>query len=372
MLVAQGTQGSTQASGCSITHYSNGNLFVWNGNGTANKGTGGGLKNVLLLKAATYAGGDALKLLATDDSHRPGEMVFENVLGYGLSGAMWARGLHVDGSACTTSGSKGVRSIKLSKVRFADCSTNNQYIYLNQAVHVVSDYLQLDQGSGTGTCGMTVTGDSDNLILGGLILNGNLIINGSSAMNVVLTGRVGVLDVNNTLVLGTANIQCTALNNAALNFRITSNITDAFMAVMASTVSNVTGDGTSYNVNFDTEVFDVAGGFGGDTYSAFCAGRYIFTWCVGYTGLLNTHTRHDTGIVQKRSGSTIQEITKVSNPYAQGSNGGLNYSESGSAELLLEEGDTVNLVANVSGGTKVVDILGASTRYTWWSGHYIP
>jgi hypothetical protein len=144
------------------------------------------------------------------------------------------------------------------------------------------------------------------------------------------------------------------------------------MAVRTTIALNVTGDGTTYKVEFDSEIFDSAGSFSVDTFTAKCAGRYLFTWCVGYSGLAVGHTRQDTGIVQLRSGSTIQSLATVSNPYAASTTAGGNYSESGSAELLLLEGDTVELRAIVSGAAKDVDVYGASTRYTWFSGQYLP
>jgi hypothetical protein len=372
-LIGQGAMGAQVAQGVVLSHKADSvNMLVWDGDSTTSAfGIGGGLFNVQCVKYSGYSGGDAIKLVATDDSHRPGEFTIENVLVWKGDGGVWGRGLHVDGTAANTPGSKGVRSIKIDKLRVGDCSSDNEYIYLNQAVHVVSEYLQIDTGSGTGTCGMTVDADSDNIILNGLILNGNLIIGGSSNMNVTLSGRVSTLDVNNANVLGAATINSTAVTNASTNFKIVANCTDSFMVRVASTISDVTGDNTTYPITFDTEVFDSANSFSGDTFTAKCAGQYLFTWCVGYTGLTSSHTRQDTGPVQKRSGSTILSAVKVSNPYAQGSNGGLNFSESGAVEMTLFEGDTVVLNANVSGGTKVVDILGASTTYTWFSGKYL-
>lgn len=373
-LIGQGAMGAQVAQGAVLVHKANSvNMLVWDGSNPATaKGVGGGIFNFQCVKHAGYSGGDAIKLLAISDSLRPGEFTVENVLVWKGDGGVWSRGFHVDGTAANTPGSKGVRSIKMDKLRVADCSINNEYIYLNQAVHVVSEYLQIDTGSGTGTCGMTIAGDSDNIILNGLILNGNLIIGGSSNMNVALSGRVSVLDVNNTAVLGAANIQSTAITNASTFFRIVSNVTDSFMAVRTTSALNVTGDGTTYKVEFDSEIFDSAGSFSVDTFTAKCAGRYLFTWCVGYSDLAVGHTRQDTGIVQLRSGSTIASLATVSNPYAGSTPAGGNYSENGSAELLLLEGDTVELRANVSGAAKDVNVLGATTRYTWLSGQYLP
>lgn len=373
-LIGQGAMGAQTGQGTVLTHNVNTvNMLVWDGNGVAAYGVGGGIFNMQCVKGTGFSGGDAIKLLATSDNYRPGEFTIENVLVWQGNGGNWSRGLHVDGTAANTPGSKGVRSIKMDKFRVGDCSVNNEYIYLNQAVHVVSEYLQIDTGSGTGTCGMTIAADSDNIVLNGLILNGNLIIGGSSAMNVVLNGRVSVLDVNNTLVQGSANIQTTSATSAASNFSVVSNVNDAFLAVLTSNISDVTGDNTNYSVAFDTEIYDKNSSFSSTTFTAKLSGKYSFKWCFGFTGLTASHTRQDSGILHRRGGSTINSVTKVSNPYAQGSNSGLNFSEAGSIDLLVLEGDTVVMNTAVSGGAKVVDLLGtAGTRYTWFAGVYLP
>ena len=368
MLVAPGSGGTTEPYGCVLIHYSNSNMLVWDGNGATAAGTGGGLKNVLCLKANTYSGGDAIKLLATSDNFRPGEFVMENLLVFGTGTGLWARGVHVDGTACNTAGSKGVRTVVMHKVRVADCTTNNQYVYINQGVHVSATHLQIDVGDGTGTCGMTVEGDSDNVMLSNLIINGNLIIGGSSAMNVCLNGRVSVLDVNNANVLGTAAIQSTGITNAAKNFKITSNVADAFAARLNTTVSNLTGDNTTADVVYDTELFDKNATFNPATgvYTCKIAGTYQVDASVCYTDLGSGHTRQDTSIVHRDSGgSTVETITDVSNPYAASAGG--NFVSKLSAVLDLSEGDTVRVQANASGSTKTVDILGSSTAYTRFS-----
>lgn len=373
-LIGQGAMGAQVAQGAVLVHKANSvNMLVWDGSNPATaRGVGGGIFNFQCVKHAGYSGGDAIKLLAISDSLRPGEFTVENVLVWKGDGGVWSRGFHVDGTAANTPGGKGVRSIKMDKLRVADCSVNNEYIYLNQAVHVVSEYLQIDTGSGTGTCGMTIAGDSDNIILNGLILNGNLIIGGSSNMNVALSGRVSVLDVNNTAVLGAANIQSTAITNASTFFRIVSNVTDSFMVKRNTVASDVTGDGTKYTVAFDSEIFDSANSFSVDTFTAKCAGRYLFTWCIGFDGIDSGHTRQDTSLNQKRSGSTIQSLAVVSNPYANATPTE-DISITGSAELLLLEGDTVQIETTVSNGTKTVDVFAtAGTTYTWFSGQYLP
>lgn len=375
MLVAEGSQGSAQDYGTTIIHYSNSDLFVWNGNGIANKGTGGGLKNVLLLKASGYAGGNAIKLLATDDNHRPGEMIFDNVLIYGISSAQWDRGLLIDGSACTTSGSKGVRSVNLRKFRVSSCQIANEYISINQGVHIATHHVQVDQGAGTGACGITITGDSDNLLLSGIICNGNLIINGSSATNVILSGNISTLDVNNTLVQGFAGIRSTGITNASINFRVSSNIADAFLGIKTATTANVTGDNTFYRVVYDTEKFDKNNSFSNTTGVFTCkvSGIYAFSAVVGYNALGAAHVRHDSYLLHKDSGGTpIGVFGTTGNAYACSSSGG-NFTAHMQCQVEMVEGDTMEVQSNVSGGAKTVGIYGSalSNGSAYFSGHLL-
>jgi hypothetical protein len=222
MLMGEGSQGSNEAYGTTILHYSNAGLLLWNGNGASTAGTGGGLQNMQLLKANGYSGGDAVSILATSDNFRPGEMVLTNLLVAMQGTGLWARGIHVDGTACTTVGSKGVRSIACHKVRVASCTTNNQYVYLNQAVHFSANHLQVDTGTGTGTAGMTVTGDSDNVGLSNCIINGNLVLSFGSSANCSVFGRVSALNVTNANAVGVFIGSLTTLtaNSSSSTFRV--------------------------------------------------------------------------------------------------------------------------------------------------------
>lgn len=375
MLVCVGSQGSTQQYGTTFIQYSTGDLFVWNGNGTANAGTGGGLKNCLILKADTYSGGDAIKLLATDDSHRPGEMVIENVLVYGTGTGLWARALHIDGTACVTAGSKGVRTVVLHKFRGADCTTNNQYIYINQGVHISGNHVQIDTGHGTGTCGMTIAGDSENINISNLMINGNFIIN-DNATHVNMNGKVSALNVSGTSVIGTASISTTnQILNSSKNFKIAaSNYKPAFLGVRTTAATNVTGNGTSYTVLYDSETFDKNGDFNPATgiFTANVAGTYQFNAGILYSNLGVGHVRTDTTLDHKNSGgTTLGSYASVENPYAKSASGNATTIVS-PVTVDMAKGDTMRFVANVSGSTLTVNAYGsASIIYTYFSGELL-
>lgn len=375
MIVGDGSQGSTANYGCSITHYSNGGLFLWDGSGTANKGTGGGLKNVLLLKADGYSGGDAIKLLATDDDHRPGEMVFENVLGYGLGTGLWSRGLHIDGTACNTAGARGVRSIHCKKVRFADVSTANETILLNQVSHFYAHGLACDTADGS-AAGIYLKGINDGVYLDALGCAGTFQVIADDASNttnnLVVSGKIGgSITVNDTQVNGALMVANDGGGIAikSKDLKLIADNAPEFLAIRATSAANVTGDGTNYQVAFDNEVFDTLSNFGTNTFTCTVAGKYHFSAGVFYTGLGAGHTRSDITIT--KTGTPVRSIADVSNPYAQSTSG--QATRSLSCTLNLSYGDTVYVRATVTGSTKTVNVYGTSgTDYTWFSGKYLP
>ena len=96
--------------------------------------------------------------------------------------ALWQHGLEADGSAATTPGGAGVRSIHILKVRMAGCSAIAQSAYLNYVEHFNAHGLQIDTGnSPSGTAGMTIEGDSNNIEIHGLVLDTTLILQAAGA-----------------------------------------------------------------------------------------------------------------------------------------------------------------------------------------------
>jgi len=223
MLIGAGSQGSSDSFGTTIIHHSNSDCLVWNGSGTLYAGTGGGLQNFQILKATGYSGGNAIKIVSTNDTQRPGEMVLSNILVAMQSTGLWQRGLFIDGSATVTPGSAGVRSVHCFKVRVAACTENNEYIKLTTVVHFAATGLQIDQATGTGTVGMTIDGaETTNIFVTGANINGNLLIQPSTAAcQCVVSGRVGSTFTINGNVIGTfTGIAGTVANSSTANFAV--------------------------------------------------------------------------------------------------------------------------------------------------------
>lgn len=370
MIVGAGSQGSTLGYGTSIDHRSTGDCFVWNPQtGASNAGTGGGLKNVVIVKATGFSGGRAIYVVNYDNDHRCGEMVFENVLIYGTGTGMWSKCIFIDGSATNDVGNKGVRSVLFVKVRVATASSNSQYVHLTQVVHCYGTGLQIDTAGGSGTAGMTIDGDSENVNLSGLIINGECLINGNST-HVNLQGLINTLDVNNTSAIGSFEGSASVLANESKSFKIRCSIADAFAAKRTTSQANVTGDGTLVTVLYDSELYDKNASFDPTTgiFSAKCAGLYQFNAVVALSGLLSTHTSCEITIEHRNSGGSTQNtIAWTGNPYAIATPSGT-ASISLTCQLDLAYQDSVRVRARVSNGTLVVDLTGLSTTYNAFSG----
>lgn len=208
----------------------NTNFLVWDGNGpNSAAGGGGGLEDCFIAKAIGFTGGDAIYLSTTDINHRAGEMVFRNVvIGGQNNAAYWSRGLHVDGSSNNTSGSRGMRGLRLDKFRVAATDSvtyPNEAIRLTQVTHFFADYLEIDPIGGTDTPGMTIDGNFDQIYIPSMEVNGNIIINAppdnSYNPSVFITGHVSGSFTNNaTTLAGAAVLNAGSVSNSAPSFNV--------------------------------------------------------------------------------------------------------------------------------------------------------
>lgn len=380
-LIGSGSQGSNEAYGTAFIHYANTSCFRWDGGGVAYAGTGGGLQNALILKADGYSGGNAIEVVATSDSQRPGEMFFQNVLAYGLSTGRWERGAVFDGTAANTPGTRGIRSVHFIKCRFADVTTSGETIVLNQVTHFFANGISADPGSGS-TAGLYIKGINDGIYLNGCGIAGNVLIIADDADNSTnnfhYEGKFGGTFINNdTQVDGTVRASrtsaATVLVNKSADLKCTTNINPAWLLTNSANITNVTGDATVYDVSFDTEQTDQGNliAVPASSVTIYCAGYYTLAFSCSLAGVASGHTRGDVSITC--TGSATQVFTAVSNPGVQIDPSG-NYGELIVAPTVkLEYGDVVKCQVSVSNSTKVVDVVGAAgTNYTYFSGHYIP
>lgn len=145
------------------------------------------------------------------------------------------------------------------------------------------------------------------------------------------------------------------------NGEITRPLQPAFLVGLSGDILNVTGDGTSYSIVFNTEIYDQNNDFNSTTgvFTAPVTGRYSFLGTILLAGLTSSHTL---GTVYLVCSNRTPLLTMVSPAvqYNAGASLGINFS----SQVDMDAGDTASLQVTVSNGSKVVDI----TTSTVWSG----
>ena len=197
-------QGTTQQVGTTILHNSNLDLFHYTGTGTDFVNVGGGIERMLILKGDGYAGGSAIKCDGTDVNKRASTFKFSEITIQANGTGLWTIGISLDGSAFNAAGSRGLRNFSLYKIRVSDCSTNYGYVIFNQMTHLSVDMLQIDQGGGSASIGMTLTGYSENINMVNLNINGRIEIPSSadSILDATFIGNVTEFANNKSNTVG--------------------------------------------------------------------------------------------------------------------------------------------------------------------------
>ena len=149
---------------------------------------------------------------------------------------------------------------------------------------------------------------------------------------------------------------------------VTKPLQSSFCARVGATVTNVTGDGTQYTIAFGAEEWDSNADFNTGTYTftAPVAGRYLFTAGIALDDVGAAHTSGEARLVV--SGDTwYQNLHDMGNVFNPNGNLYLNVV----AIVNMAASDTATLGIQVSNGTKIVDVLGATYPYTWFSGELL-
>lgn len=109
-------------------------FLTWDGSHPAGyRGTGGGITDIALYKAAGCSGGTALKFTGSDDNHRAGYSFLSNIIITGKG--IWDIGLMVDGSLLTTPGGRGVRTTHVQNLNVARVIRPGASVLLRGATH---------------------------------------------------------------------------------------------------------------------------------------------------------------------------------------------------------------------------------------------
>ncbi len=143
----------------------------------------------------------------------------------------------------------------------------------------------------------------------------------------------------------------------------------SFLVTAPSNTTDVTGDGTIYTAEYDTEIFDQGSDFNTGTYTftAPVAGRYLFNASVLIQGVNSSQT--STGEMLLVTSNRTYDLQSV--PDSSLARFGSQYIRLiGSVIADMDAGDTAVVQVAIFGGTKTCDLNNGAT-YNYFSGSLI-
>jgi hypothetical protein len=136
---------------------------------------------------------------------------------------------------------------------------------------------------------------------------------------------------------------------------ITTPLNPAFKA-SGSSVSNVTGDGTFYQIVFNTDVFDANGDHLNGVFTAPVAGNYFFHATAFCIQVASNHTTAYMEFVTTGGGTDNMRTTYESAATAFTADS--YFMLAGSCNTYLGASETCVVKIGISGGSKVIDLDG--------------
>lgn len=234
--------------------------------------------------------------------------------------------------------------------------------------------------SGTGSLNITATNGSITMNSG----TGTIGISNDATANTLNVGTgagakavtVGSTNTTSSLALkcGTGNFSLVSatgtLMSAANAGSITKPLQPAFTVRLASSLTNVTGDGTFYSVVFDTLVYDQNSNINlagpPTTFTAPVAGIYNFACCAFFTGLTSSFTDGRINLVTSVTGQIVMLRLNAGAIDTSG-----NLVVNGNVYVKMAASETAQLQVYVAGSTKTIGLLGDPAFTTYFSGALI-
>jgi len=130
----------------------------------------------------------------------------------------------------------------------------------------------------------------------------------------------------------------------------------SFLVENTSAQNNVTGDGTTYTVQFATTVFDQHGDFDGtSTFTAPVTGVYLFAFTVMMESLNGTSNL--AYLVTSNKNFSLHRENGTEAAVA-------GYAMVGSIICGMDEGDTATVTVNEGGGSRTTDVSNGASHFS--------
>lgn len=183
----------------------------------------------------------------------------------------------------------------------------------------------------------------------------------SSSANTI----AGLATANNA-ILATDSSGVPSITTASGNWLNTSRA--CFSASLSGNATNVTGDGTTYKIAFDTEQFDQGSNFNTSTatFTAPVTGKYIFN---GTLAISNIGTHNDCLLQLTTTGLSNLQVLRFSPTAVKNSSNQCNFSISQIVNMTANDTAVLNLT--VSGSTKTITVIGGTAGGNFFSGELL-
>ena len=226
----------------------------------------------------------------------------------------------------------------------------------------------------------SINNKTENLIISSSTSNSLLLGGASSAVSSLGAATNGQIPVGNTgnaptLATITEGSNITVTNGAGTITIAASGgagSTSAVLAVMGSTVTNVTGDNTWYTIIFGSEQFDLGSDYNNITgvFTAPVDGKYQVSaaayMLIDATGGDYMNLRVETSIASFYL-DTLPTKNRVTDFYGDNSAAALN----GSMLIYMDAADTFTIQVQSGNNSKVDDVFGVAAKITFFSCHLV-
>lgn len=182
-------------------------FLVWDGsgyNGDPNQNKGGGMFNIGIGAGNGTTGGVAMHITGASTTHRPGYMLFQNVvcsIPNGSNGSWWGH-IMVKGNSVTTQGSQGMRDLVFRDMYLFRATGDS--VQVTNGVHIFFDVLSVINGGVTNPENASVringlgsvTSNSTQVLLSNCDIEGTLFL--TSCSRVFASGYISKVSTDSS------------------------------------------------------------------------------------------------------------------------------------------------------------------------------
>lgn len=180
------------------------------------------------------------------------------------------------------------------------------------------------------------------------------------SINTVAKFKIGIDDddsdkfkISSGSALGTTD--CVTITSAGL---VNKPLQPTFGAYVSSTIGNVTGDNTTYNIVFDSTAWDVGSNFntGTGVFVAPVDGKYLLTTCIQFDDFTSSHTAGFFSIIANGVTYRCWSFNNIggTGPFTD------TLTIVGSCYANMDASDSAYVQIRIAGSTKTIDVLGSA------------